>query len=310
MVLTSRQSPDRVTLGAFGVLVLIGGVNFVAVRYSNRELAPLFGAGLRFVVAAALLGGFVAMRRIPLPRGRMLRAAVIYGILSFTITYALAYWALQELSAGVGAVVFGATPLITLFLAAAHRVERLSGRGIAGALLTVAGIAVLANPSSDASIPFLPLLAVLGAAVAASEAGVVLKRVPPSHPVATNAVGMAVGAPLLMVMSMASGESWRLPAQASSWLALSYLAVPGSIGLFALFLFVLGRWTASGVSYMTALFPVVATIAGRLIADEPITTTGIVGGAIVIAGVYVGALRGSPAPVSGVAPLSAEAETA
>lgn len=305
----SRQSPDRVTLGAFGVLVLIGGVNFVAVRYSNRELAPLFGAGLRFVVAAALLVGFVAIRGVPLPRGRVLRATLIYGILSFTIAYALAYWALQELSAGVGAVVFGATPLITLFLAAAHRVERLSGRGIAGALLAMAGIAVLANPTSDAAVPILPLLAMLVAALSASEAGVVLKLVPPSNPIATNAVGMAVGSTILLAISAVAGESWRLPEEASSWLALSYLAVPGSIGLFVLFLFVLERWTASGVSYMTALFPVVAMIAGRLIADEPITTTGIVGGAIVIAGVYVGALRRSPAPVSGVAPPT-EAGTA
>lgn len=287
------SSPDRTTLGAFGVLVLIGGTNFVAVRYSNRELAPLFGAGLRFVVAAALLVGFVALHKIPLPKGRVLRATVIYGILSFTITYALAYWALQELSAGIGAIVFGATPLITLLLAAAHGVERISRRGVAGALLAVAGIGVLANPSSDAAIPLLPLLAVLGAAVAASEAGVVLKLVPPGSPIVTNALGMAVGATLLLAISVVARESWHLPDEASSWWALLYLIVPGSVGLFALFLFVLGRWTASGVSYMTALFPVVAMVAGRIIADEPITTTGIVGGVIVIAGVYVGALRGS-----------------
>ena len=250
------SSPDRTTLGAFGVLVLTGGINFVAVRYSNRELAPLFGAGLRFVVAATLLVGFVAVRKIPLPRGRVLRATVMYGILSFTITYALAYWALQELSAGIGAVVFGATPLITLLLAAAHGVERISRRGVVGALLAVAGIGVLANPSSDAAIPLLPLLAVLGAAVAASEAGVILKLVPPGSPVVTNALGMAVGATLLLAISAVAGESWHLPEEASSWWALLYLIVPGSVGLFALFLFVLGRWTASGVSYMTATLPI------------------------------------------------------
>jgi hypothetical protein len=48
--------PDTLTLGAFVVLVVLGGGNFLAVRMSNLELPPFWGAGLRFGVAAALFG--------------------------------------------------------------------------------------------------------------------------------------------------------------------------------------------------------------------------------------------------------------
>lgn len=76
-------------------------------------------------------------------------------------------------------------------------------------------------------------------------------------------------------------------------MSLGYLVVVGSIGLFGMILFTLGRWTASAVGYITAAFPVVAMVAASIIADEPITGRGIAGGALVIVAVYVGALRRS-----------------
>ena len=294
-----QGGPDRLTLMAFTGAVAIGGVNFVAVRVSNEELDPMFGAGARFTVAALLFLGYVALRRRPLPRGNVLKATVAYGVLAFTITYALAYWSLQpgKLSAGIGAVIFGATPLITVVLAAAHRLERITPRALVGALIAVAGITVLANPFSDASVPVVPLLAMLLGAVAAAESSVILKLVPPTHPVATNGVAMAIGAVLLLVISAVAGESWVVPEQGDTWTSLAYLAVIGSVGLFGLFLFTLGRWTASAVAYMTAAFPVVAMIAGAVLLDEEITVNGVIGGLMVITAVYVGAIKRTPQPV-------------
>lgn len=106
----SRQEsrPDEATLAAFAGVVLIGGANFVAVRFSNEELAPLFGAGIRFAAAALIFLGLVSMRRIPLPRGQALVGAVLYGLLAFTAAYALAYSALVTLPAAVGSVVMSA----------------------------------------------------------------------------------------------------------------------------------------------------------------------------------------------------------
>src|SRR5215207_676525 len=57
--------------------VLAGG-NAVAIRFSNRELDPLWGAGLRFALAAALLVALMAILRLAPPRGRALRGAVLY----------------------------------------------------------------------------------------------------------------------------------------------------------------------------------------------------------------------------------------
>lgn len=286
--------PDRATLFAFGTFVLIGGFNFVAVRFSNRELAPMLGAGVRFTVAALILLAVVALRRLPMARGKALKAAVLYGLLNFTAAYGLAYWALTTLPAGIGAVLFAATPLFTVFLAPLHGIEQFRVRGLVGSLITLVGIVILANPTGADRLPWLSLLAMLGSAAAAAEAGVVLKLLPSAHPISTNAVAMAIGGPLLLGASGLIGESWGLPAKTETWVAVSYLAVIGSVGLFGLFLFVLRRWSATGTSYATALIPVITVIVGSLLASEAITLPMVVGGVIVLVGVYIGALAGTP----------------
>jgi drug/metabolite transporter (DMT)-like permease len=105
-----------------------------------------------------------------------------------------------------------------------------------------------------------------------------------------NALGMAIGAAILLGLSFASGEAQTAPTKAATWLGLVYLVLIGSIVLFATYLFVLHRWTASGTSYIFVLFPVVAVVFASLFQDERITAGLVAGGALVVAGVYVGAL--------------------
>ena len=293
-----EASPDEATLAAFAAVVLIGGANFVAVRFSNEELAPFFGAGIRFAAAAILFLAVVSMRRIPLPRGRALTGTVLYGLLAFTAAYALAYFALVSLPAAVGGVIMSAVPLLTFFFALTHGLEPFRWRALAGAIVVIGGIGVLVNSSLTFDVRLGALLAMFLAAASAAEAGVVVKKFPPSNPVATNGVAMAIGSVFLLSMSALAGERWALPERTETWLALAYLVLLGSLGLFALFLFVLKRWTASGASYQFVLMPIVAALLGAWLASEPITSGLILGGAIILGGVYVGALsRGKlPAP--------------
>lgn len=293
------------TLLAFVGAVLIGGLNFVAVRYSNLELPPFWGAALRFAAASILFFLLVAALRVPLPRGRALVGAVLYGVLGFSAGYAFAYWALLTVPAGLASVVTALVPLITLLLAAAHGLERLRPRAIVGSLLAVAGIAVVFGErmGAAAGVPFVGLLAMLAAVVTAAETSVVVKRFPRSHPIASNAIAMGIGSFLLVVVALVAGERLALPQSASTWLAVGYLVVPGSMGLFLLFLYVLGRWPASSTSYMFVMTPLVAIPAGAVLANEPISVALLAGGALVLAGVYLGSAEQRRHRAPAAAPL-------
>ena len=277
-------------LGAFAGAVVVGGSNYVAIRFSNRELDPLWGAGLRFALAAAVFGLLFAALRLPLPRGRALGLVSTYGTLSFGAAYGCLYWALQDVPAGIGAVVLAVGPLLTLLLAVGHRMERLTIRAVVGAVVALVGsVAIFFQPGS-VEFGWTSFALLVVAAVCASEAVVVSKLAGPLHPVAMNFVGMTVGAAVLVAVAVVAGDRLVLPRDGETQLAVAYL-VAATVALFLLVLFVVQRWTASATAYTFVLMPVVAVAVGALLADEAITATTVVGGAVVCAGVYVGAVR-------------------
>ena len=291
---TSPQEPavtSGLVLTAFFVMVVLGGANFVAVRFSNVELAPFWGAGSRFVTSAVILAVIGLALRMPFPRGRTLVGAGLYGLLGFGAFYALTYVGLQEASAGSGAVLLSLAPLTTFLLAVVQRQERFRWRALAGALVALAGIVVMFG--APGGVPLGSVVAFLGAAVAVGEAGVIAKWFPKAHPVSMNAVAMGVGGVLLLALSLIAGESWELPARTATWTALVYLILLGSVGLFVLFLFILKTWSASRTAYAFVLFPVVASLLGLWLEGDPITPALALGGVIVLGGVYIGALHGA-----------------
>lgn len=285
---------DRATLAAFVAGSVLAGGNGVAIRFSNRELDPLWGAGLRFLLAAVVLLGLMIALGLALPRGRALGGAIVFGLLQFAATYALAYYALVELHAGFGQILLALVPLMTLFLATAHRQERVRLSGLGGALLALAGIVVMSSAALQDSLPLLSVLAALGSALCFAEAAVLVRWLPPVHPVAMNAVGMTVGALALVVVSVAARDTLELPTSSETWTAVVYLVTFGSIGVFLLYLYVLGRWAASRAAYSFVLIPIVTVVASAWLDDEPVGVGLVLGGALVLLGVYVGALR-SPA---------------
>ena len=168
--------------------------------------------------------------------------------------------------------------------------ERLSARALVGALVAIAGSVLIFFQPGSISFGW-GSFALLGlAALFASESVVVSKLAGREHPVAMNFVGMSAGAAVLLIVAGAAGESFALPAEGETQLAIAYL-VAATVGLFLLVLVVVQRWSASATSYVFVLMPVVAIALGAVVADEPITVTTLVGGAIVAAGVYIGAAR-------------------
>jgi drug/metabolite transporter (DMT)-like permease len=270
--------------------VLAGG-NAVGVRVSNRELDPMWGAGLRFLLAASLLAGVMAVTKLTLPRGRALLGVVIYGALIFGGAFSFAYYALLDIHAGLGQTLLALVPLATLLLAVVQKEEHLRLAAVVGTLLSIAGIGVISGVSRSESVPLLSLLAVLGAVLCFAQATVLVRSFPPVHPITTNAVGMVVGAAILLTLSLVLRERIALPDSGATWLALAYMVVLGSGPVFVLYVVVVRLWGASRAAYTFVLIPLVTVVLSAWIDDEPIGAGLVLGGVLVLAGVYVGALR-------------------
>lgn len=282
---------DGTALAAFVSGTVLAGGNAVGVRVSNRELDPLWGAGLRFALAACLLGAVMAVMRLALPRGRALVGVLLYGALIFGGAFSFAYYALVRIQAGLGQTLLALVPLVTLLLAVLQRQERFRLAALIGTVLSVAGIGVVSGLSEPGSVPLLSLLAVLGAVLCFAEGTVLARRFPSVHPLTANAVGMAAGAAILVVLALLFGDTIVSPERGATWLALAYLVVLGSGPVFVLYLVVVRLWSASRAAYSFVLIPLVTVVLSAWIDDEPIGAGLVLGGLLVLAGVYVGALR-------------------
>ena len=288
-------------MAAFVAAVVIGGGNFVAVSFSNQELPPFWGAGLRFSLAAALFFLLSLALRLQWPRGRTLALTAAYGVFTFTLSYALMYWALTQMNAGSAAVVLATVPLVTSLLAAVQKLESLDHRTLLGAVMAFAGIAWMSLDGDGLAIPLGAVIAALAAAVTIGESIIISKRISENHPAMNNAVGMVVGALLLLILSWVVGESWSIPTQQDTIVAVVYLVTIGSVGLFVLSLLVVRRFTASATSYMFVLFPVVAMLFDAWLLDAPLTLRRVTGALIVMVSVWFGAFASTATkPVSRV----------
>jgi drug/metabolite transporter (DMT)-like permease len=290
--------PDQLTLAAYILIVILAGANAVAVRFTVMELPPFWGATLRFAAAALIFWIFVFFRKFSLPSGSALIGVLLYGFLSFGASYAFIYWGIRSVPAGLTQVILALVPLLTFFAAYIHRIEPFRWRGLLGALLAVIGIAWAFFHRPGESISFLALLAIVAGAACIAESTVVIKLFPRSDPFVTNALGMTSGALTLILLSLLSRESWTLPTRIATWISIFYLVLIGSVVVFYLFLYILTRWTASATSYQFVLLPFVTVLVAAWLAGEKVNLSFLFGGALVLIGVWIGALSDTTAASS------------
>lgn len=272
-------------------MCLIWGSTWLAIKIGLDGVPPFLGAGLRFVIAASLVGGVLALRRRPL---RVTRDDVIsicsQGVLVFWLNYAAVYWAEMRISSGLTAVLFSTMPLTTMLLSRFWtRSETLGGRTLVGIAVGMAGTLLLFWPDDRLGVSQIPgMLAALFASTCSSVALVVLKRHgAKTDPFVLNAFGMGIGAVCLLTMSAAFERSAAVTWSAGNVGALVYLAVFGSVVAFSLYYWLIKRLDATVVSLSTLVTPIIALILGRAFLGEIITPLALAGIATILAGVAV-----------------------
>jgi len=269
--------------------VLVGGANAIGVKQTVVEIAPFWGATMRFAAAGVIMLAIAIGTRRTLPRGRSLTGAMLYGAVGFGASYGFLYSALRDVPAGTAGVLIALVPLLTFAFAIVHKQETFHPQGLLGGAIALAGVAVIFADQISASVPLGSLVLIVLGTACIAETAVIVKWITRSDPFGTNAVAMLTGGAILLVLSLLFGETWTVPAQAATWLAVGYLVLFGSVVMFALFVFTLGRWTASAVSYATLLMPLVAVSLSAILLGEQITASFVLGGVVILIGVYAGA---------------------
>ena len=292
---------DAVKVALFGLLCLIWGSTWLVIKVGYGGLGPFNVAGLRFAIAAAVLAAIVPMVGARWPRGRTEWLLVLWvGVLLFAGDYGLIYWGEQYIDSGLTAILFGTFPLITMIFAHLYVPgEHLTPRKLGGGASAFAGVIALFGDRLhvNASEAW-PMAAIVVAAMCAASANVATKRHGRHlHPAALNASTMAIGAVLLLLMSIATGDGVRLPHGIASWMAVAYLALVGSVVAFLIYFSLLKTWDSTTVSFFGVFTPAIALFLGAAILGERLARWSLAGSALILAGVAMTLITARPSPL-------------
>jgi len=268
----------------FAICVLTWGTTWYAITFQLGHTAPEVGVALRFALAGAVVLALCAARGLPLrfsPRDHALFA--LQGAFLYGVSYLCVYHAERHVVSGLVAVGYSASPLVTGLGAHALFGLRVTGRFIVGGLLGLAGVALMFWPefgkaadSRDAVLGAqFTVAAVLLSAVGSLAASRNRSRGLPFWP--SLGFGMLYGAAVCTLVALLQGQSFAVPAVASWWLSLLYLALAGSVLTFACFLTLqerIGPGPAGTIGVMTPLLALVVSMVFEAFRPDALTLTG------------------------------------
>lgn len=272
------------------ILCGIWGSTWLFIKIGLRDLPPFTFAGLRFVLASAILGSLILIRRARWPRTRTEWYLIaVSGLLQFTLNYGLVFWGEQYISSGLAAVLQSTFPLFGLVIAHFYLPsERMTTLKVVGVLLGVFGVAVIFSDQLTiaGSMALLGSIALVLSAVFGSYSNVLVKayggKIDPQILAASQMVFGFV--PLLAVGFATEGNPLRFNWTVSALLALMYLVIVGSVIAFALYYWLLRNMDVTNTMLIALVTPVVAVILGMLVLHEQLNWRLVAGTACIILG--------------------------
>ncbi len=280
-------------VASFLLLAVLWGVSFPAIDAGLDFLPPVLFAATRYSSGGALLLVYVALASDEwFPQTRNDWYGVLAGGAFLIGGNALVFLGQQYTTSGVAAVVFSLVPILTTafaWLLLPH--GSYSATSIAGVLLGLVGVVIVADPSpsgmqgSGAIGTFLVFLA----SVVVALGSVLVNRARPTISIVPlTSWAMLVGGVLLHAASFAVGES---PADAAitptAVGSVLYLGVFASALAYMVYFHMLHEFGPLEINLVSYLVPVVAAVGGWVLVDQRITTTVVVGFVVIFAGFVV-----------------------
>ena len=289
---TGSPVPRSLVLAAFATVYVVWGSTYLAIRYAVETLPPFLMAGVRFLLAGAILALWAYWRDGARATATNWRAASIAGAFLLLGGNGMVVWAEQRVPSGLAALLVATLPFWMVIVAWAKPGGRAPKLGVAaGILLGIAGLLLLVGPDSisgqavDRTGAVVLTLASLSWAI-----GSLYSRTAPLPTNAILATGleMIAGGVLLILLGTATGEWSRLDmshASSASIVSFFYLVIFGSLLAFTAFAWLIRVSTPARVSTYAFVNPVVAVFLGWAIAHEPVSRMTVIATVVIVAAV-------------------------
>ena len=288
--MTEKETLDLKAVALLTVLCMLWGFNGVAIKVSNAGIAPIFGAGIRSVIAVLGLAVWMKVNRMRLFPGNVLDGLIV-GIL-FGTEFALLFSSLLYTTVSSAWILLYSTPFFhTLGAHYFLKGDRLNIHKGIGLIMAFAGIVLLLSKhlSAPSLVQWAGDMCALGAALLWAVTTIYIKmrlvgRVSHHHTLFYQTV---FSIPILFLLSILFQE---VPIQRIDALIISSVLFQGIIVAFISYLvwfYLVHAYPVSLLSAFTFLTPVFATISGVIFINEALTLTLVFSLIFVSLGIYV-----------------------
>lgn len=272
------------------------GSSFLLAKLAVASVPPASLAAFRGGISAlVLLAAFATARRSLWPRPGEVGFALILGTLSGWLPNLLTNLALGSIDSARAGMLNGTTPLFVMLLAhLALRDERMTAATLVGMGTGFAGLLLLVGPGGGGTLVGHLLMVVVALCYATGTVFARHRR--PADPARLAFLQQSCSGLGALAVALALEGGVSLPPVAATWLVLLLLGTLGTAAPMVVYLWLLGRTTATRVATVGYLQPAWAAALGALLLAEPLTPTALAGGALVLAGVWLTGRRLTRSP--------------
>lgn len=285
------QQKTLIILAFFAVYV-IWGSTYLLNKIAVADLPPFMLAATRFICAGLLIFVIALLLKIPLKVTTLeLRNTAMAGFFFLAFGNGIVVWALKYVDSGFAALEISAQPLVILLMMRVLQGKKIKAMSFIGVVLGIIGIYLLVSQkqiiTQEGSV--LGMIMILGCMVSWAYGSLfVAKAKLPQNYFVNTGYQMVLGGTMLLLASMAFGESWKMPLawKMETQVSMVLLIVFGSILAFTAFNYLLKVVSPEKVATSTYVNPIVALLLGWYFLDEKITLQSIIAAVILLTGVY------------------------
>lgn len=283
---------------AFANIYIIWGITFLAISYGLNGFPPFILSGFRFFLAGILILGYLILKGEKIGSFSNWKKNAITGILVLTGGTGLVAWGEQYVTASEAAIAIATGPFWFIAIDRKNWKKYFSDKfipigllmGFAGLILFLSGsINSQAAHGAESSFRWVAFLVLGLSSISWVLGSLYSKNNPANESTFMNIAQQLIVAGIASFIIALFKSEWNsfsiqtIPV--SAWLSLIYLIVFGSIIAYISYIWLLSIKPAPLVSTHTYINPIVAVVAGSIIANQVINQTQFYGLFIILTGV-------------------------
>lgn len=293
-MMNSHDNPPAPLMGAsewaiLVVLSILWGGTFFFAALAVPEVPPLTLVLARVALAAAALGIYIRFVGQALPRdAKTWLILAVMGIGNNVVPFSLIFWSQTQITSALASILNATAPLFSVVFAHwLSREERLTSGRLSGALLGLAGVAVLIGGAAvqGSGLAVLAQVASLAAAASYALMGFYIRRFATTSPPVTAAGQLLCSTIFMLPLALLVDRPWMLPLPSAAALgSIVALALLSTALGYLLFFRILAAAGATNIMLVTFLIPVSASLLGVFVLGEAIELRHLAGMALIAAG--------------------------